>query len=131
MTAAELRELDVEIAVKVMGWTDVDTDGVSTYGTPPRDGKEYSGAGGGHYHVPRYSTDIAAAWVLWERIDFGSKRLHEVGGVWYAIVSGDRWGPRGHMGLNNDECQVRADTAPLAICRAALKAKASEPNDAK
>ena len=68
----------------------------------------------GHYWSP--STDIAAAWQVVEKFtdnfqmdNFGA----EDGKVWRVfIVSND----------SGDYVKGQADTAPLAICRAALKA---------
>lgn len=57
----------------------------------------------------RYSTDIAAAWKVVEQIE---KTIYL-----YRIKSG-RWKFR----IGSYLATVEADTAPLAICRAALKA---------
>lgn len=75
------------------------------------------GLGDGKYDVnpPRYSTDVAAAWLVVEALrtkgyDFDSFTSHE--GWSDAIFLKD-----------GDEHLVRAETFPLAICRAALQAK--------
>lgn len=72
--------------------------------------------------VPRYSTDITAAWEVvkvmcdwlpaWQRSKFSLQCCHPVGGhLWECYFGVDR-------------CVAgAADTAPLAICRAALLAK--------
>lgn len=60
---------------------------------------------------PPYSTDIAAAWLVFERF---KDRGWDIG--WH--------GMSGHPGwlVSNDDCDWLGygDTAPLAICRAAL-----------
>ena len=63
--------------------------------------------------VPRYSTDIAAAWEVIDKLD-------ELFAAWFDIL-----GPRGW--LVNCHCSYgtysgEAKTIQLAICRAALKA---------
>jgi hypothetical protein len=64
--------------------------------------------------VPRYSTHIAAAWTVLEKVS-GDWQIH--GGGMIAVVKLD----------DAHDCvgvEVRADTLPLAICRAALEAVA-------
>lgn len=68
-------------------------------------------------HYPRYSTDIAAAWMVVEKMEesgFGIT-LHEV------IPDSDACVFLCNFGLNPDDesCEL---TAPMAICLAALKA---------
>lgn len=97
----EGRELDAHVAEKLMGWRRV---------------------------PPRYSTDIAAAWEVLEKLDamglkveVGNRVEGARGGGWFAAVT--RWG-----GKECEECGSpyvvedvsAAPTAPLAICRAAL-----------
>ncbi len=73
------------------------------------------------YQVPAYSTDMAAAWLVVER-------LSSMPGVFPSI--GERIGPMGsHTGVwvcsifhhNETGMHAAADTAPLAICLAALE----------
>lgn len=82
------RELDALVAEKVMGIGKLEFDA---------------------YYGPqhRYSTDIAAAWEVVEKL---AKPLKVVwtGKVWVCEVFGE-------------PCSQEAGTAPLAICRAALK----------
>ena len=61
--------------------------------------------------VPRYSTDIAAAWevVGWLRERFGQ----------FQLVAGVEW----HCWAEHMDPWGSGDTAPLAICRAALAAR--------
>ena len=65
-----------------------------------------------HGDVPEYSTDIAAAWLVVEEL--GPKHMitlrRTTGGWWAHIGLVDEW----------------AETAPLAICRAALTAVEGE-----
>lgn len=76
---------------------------------------------GYHDGFPHYSTDIAAAWLVVEKMRTRSRFLHlmEHGSVvegpplWRCQFIGDDDGP--------SDCEF-ADTAPLAICLAALKA---------
>lgn len=69
---------------------------------------------------PHYSTDIAAAWQI-------LARLRELGFKYISVVSLSNgwqcWGDKA-MTLNSvpPDVSVNADTAPLAICLAALKA---------
>src|SRR4051812_17548037 len=106
------RKLDALIAAKVMGW---DVRG-------PDDGPWVALAENGRHATHetfRPSTDIAAAWEVVE---------HFANYKWLAQSASGRWGTGPMMW----ECafaspasfQVVAETAPLAICRAALRAKA-------
>lgn len=104
-------ELDALIAEKVMGHE------VSRYGDTDAWYDEQ-----GHWIKP-YSTDIAAAWQVVNKIA-DSRDPH-----WFSI---DRWygtwvaGWRCGDSAPDDpswELEMTADTAPLAICLAALKAK--------
>lgn len=74
--------------------------------------------------VPHYSTDIAAAWTVVEKMhecDFTTQRMHRTGGKssttkggWRVGLSDNEMGP--------DTAWCIADTLPLAICRCALQA---------
>ena len=93
------RELDALVAEKVMGWTAIKGD----LGSMP-DGRIY-------VEVPYYSTAIAAAWGVVEKCKYE---------VWIRCLHGScevRVVDCGH-----EITRVDADTAPLAICLAALKA---------
>lgn len=76
--------------------------------------------------LPGYSTDIAAAWLVVEKLR-QMQRTVTLGtlGVLPEPLS---WGCNIFRGLRQLETvtQAVADTAPLAICRAALKAVASQ-----
>jgi hypothetical protein len=69
--------------------------------------------------VPRYSTDITAAWIVWQKIG-GEKRLHQADTDEdsYACIFGRSYGASTDM----EGVRAEADAAPLAICRAALLA---------
>ena len=64
--------------------------------------------------TPRYSTDISAAWEVVEKFDEFELSKHYGSNHWYCCIGG-------YCG--------DADTAPLAICKAALKVKGFEPQD--
>jgi hypothetical protein len=117
------RELDALVAEKVMGWTDINGNAAAV------------GCGLNHNklwtRVPDYSTDIAAAWQVVEKLvaegrswTFGAckpgKRSAE------DINQGHMHGY--HAGVKTDHYGVvpfywnYKDTMPLAICHAALKA---------
>jgi hypothetical protein len=113
------RELDALIAERVCGWERVRFTG------PPDDfyGHEPGREGNGHL-VPRYSTDIAAAWLVAEKL-----RL-TVTPTW-SPANGDCWqaarcnwmqsGETNAVGMTNNGQWTKGETAPLAICLAALK----------
>lgn len=69
------------------------------------------------FAVLRYSTDIAAAWQVWEKIGQPTISKSNPRGQIMVWVTEDQMGP-----LEVAE----AETAPLAICRAALKTVAAE-----
>ena len=93
------RELDALVAEKVMGWTNVRfiCHGLSLRGEVDGEPSE---------KVPFYSVDIDAAWDVVEKI--GTSFTLERYNRWY-VEFGDRY-------------SAAADTAPHAICLAALKA---------
>jgi hypothetical protein len=100
------RELDAEVATHVFGWRDCEWDGWSWLGTLP-DGTE-------RWPIPAYSTEISAAWQVlagWS--------------VTLAHAEGLRWHCRLMRCTREGEWQNgegHADTAPMAICKAALAA---------
>lgn len=143
------RCLDAWVANEVMGWRGREVtmtnillppqgweryfDNDTLYG-PPSEKREwdfdsrqfYNSDKGGKTMpiVPHYSASIAAAWEVAEKLadrwpDFNiGKGWDEYTGLW--VVS---WGFDGHGWATMD-----ATTAPLAICRAALKAMVSNEN---
>lgn len=107
------RELDALIAEKVLGhelgrFGHGDAIEIITYGP--------------HFiPIPRYSTSIEAAWEVVEKLDlFGCKDLPGYGPIWYVLgknTAGWVIADTRDMGWS-----VEGDTAPHAICVAALKA---------
>lgn len=104
------RELDARIAEHVMGWTDVrlyfaNSGDPEALGTAPGNGREV---------VPDYSTDIAAAWLVVQKLGARGFMMHK-------SVVGNYWRARFDIPvLAMEEPYVLAETAPLAICQAAL-----------
>ena len=99
------RDMDALVAEKVMGDTDA-------YYLPLGEGELNVAA-----RVPRYSTDIAAAWQVVEKFGY-SPSIHVF------RSHGGKWGCK--ISLSSDpnvdaEYFGFAETAPLAICLAALK----------
>lgn len=115
------REIDALVAELVMGWTKVRKAStwesaamiysgtfVYTIGVTP-DQKTND-------VIPYHSTDIAAAWQVVEKM-----RLVGVS-MWIGPHLDNEWAVQIKPSINNYHEFVRADTAPLAICRAALLA---------
>lgn len=113
------RELDALVAERVMGLT--------LNGSPYSDGSVWwrKGSAGTWEptELPPYSGDIAATWLVVEKmrahphyVDFGISDGHNENscdgdGPWYA-----------HFCLGNGNESASASTPPLAICAAALRA---------
>jgi hypothetical protein len=102
------RELDALVAEKVMGWSDCRF----------KDGRVVDGLGRDQYNktaqsIPHYSTDIAAAWLVVDGLMAQglSFLLGKESVVWRARFY------KGDGGVT-----MPGDTAPHAICLAALKA---------
>ncbi len=121
------RELDALIAEHVMGWTKrISADHTGSpikalraigviYAWKDAKKKEQG------LDVPRYSTDIAAAWMVVDRMrthvpDYRALRMESVP-LGYTVAFYSHKNP-----LNRVGAFVAAETAPLAICLAALKA---------
>jgi hypothetical protein len=103
------RELDALVAEKVIGWTNLigSSYDVNFGGRPP---------GGKWDIVPHYSTSIADAWLVVEKL----KTLTADGDIHIECLHGE-WS----VSTCHEEAWKgwsRADTAPLAICLAALEA---------
>lgn len=119
------RELDALVAERVMGWTDVKLAKRPELGVlgrhPVRHAQEI---------VPHYSTDIAAAMAVVEELRswiFWVQRVEApLGQVRYSarVYTRDKDVPY-YFGAYYD---ATANTAPLAICLAALKAVGVEVN---
>lgn len=105
------RELDALVAERVMGWTDIKFGEEKTAGLLEGFGQPPSNSG--RIAFPNYSTDISAAWEILEEFCL-THLTHGVNG-WCCII-----------GRQIDETTVhsteaKAETAPHAICLAALK----------
>ena len=105
-------ELDALVAEKVMGWRMIRNDPLLSHtGWIDGDGRKRT-----RYDPPPYSTDIAAAWEVLEKFP------------WFRIDNrGDYEGNQAFMVELSDDAKnlsgkMWAPTAPLAICRAALRA---------
>lgn len=102
------RDLDAQIAERLMGWTAIHQDGDWVGGLDPT---------GWTAGIPYYSSDIAAAWQVIEHL-CATRAAH-----WTLTV-----GPDGTMASvsiwQGGICAAGAPaaTVPLAICRTALKA---------
>ena len=115
------RELDAAVAAKVMGWHDVKFQPIANaFGEKVLD--EYAGHPPNdllkNAIIPKYSSNIQFAWEVLEKLKSVS--------VFAAVISakGQPWVCK----VNKDTAFVeeRADAAPLAICKAALKAMSEE-----
>jgi len=105
------RELDALIAEHVLGFA-LPFKGRGEFDTFDANGKP----------VLNYSTDIAAAWRALDRlrvIDFRHVTLEMAGGCWRCILQPYN---------QNETFSSFGYSAPLAICRAALKAIAHQPS---
>jgi len=93
-----------------MGWTNLSVVG-SCFGTTPE--------GRMHRIVPPYSTDMAAAWEVVEKL----RRLGYQGGIHWTSSSEAEYECGFGSSLIPPEARqpCKAETAPLAICLAALQ----------
>ncbi len=115
MTAG--RELDALVCELVMGWRREPQWGLTTMGKPNKPSPEGTCSVTSEV-VPHYSTDIAAAWEVVEKLC----ELDEFCLITYFGSGGkvDGWVCELMSDYKHD--RMKALTAPLAICRAALKA---------
>lgn len=99
------RELDALMAEKVMGWTWSDADA------------EWIDRGNHLPGLPKFSTNIAAAWEVVDKV--AETQFIEVYNALVDPVTGESdWNCR--IG-KNDQHEGTAKTAPYAICLAALQ----------
>ena len=135
MTPEEHRALDVEVAEKIMH--EVPCGKWQVQGHSLTAGAEYVKMDGQCEHeplscypeqmgAPPYSTSIAAAWTVWEAMseEHSWYLCMMMGGdyeIGYRDFSTSSFGPPIYRTL------VIADTAPLAICQAALKTVEETP----
>lgn len=108
------RELDALIAEKVMGLGQYQGKWLE----PPRD--PLSPVMGTLIDLPHYSTNIAAAWQVVEKL-IESKKIMKIQaghmGVWISISI-----PTNTLNYIKTPPEIYSETAPHAICLAALKA---------
>lgn len=121
MTDEELRAIDAEVAVKVFGWTreQVGLAEDCAGGSIAACNKMTTGP------IPPYSTEIAAAWMVVEKLSSmpGCRGIEVENaatqcGSWGCAV----WWKDGVTFKSVHAYETLSPTAPLAICRAALKA---------
>ena len=116
------RELDARIAREVMGWWSVRVEEGAWAGTDNRWHADWVGTRDGERTVlPTYSTDIAVAWEVVEKMEEGrfTFSIDNVDGSWQARFHGERGG------ISRTLAYAQAPTAPYAICRAAIAALAT------
>jgi hypothetical protein len=111
------RAKDAEVAERVMGWRRIEWEG----GTTPMGRSSKNVLSLVLEEVPHYSTDIAAAWQVVEHLFTRGLRLS------LNAFGGDPWWAEFADEGYEHGAQAPADTAPLAICRAALAAVAGSP----
>ena len=99
------REIDAQVALKVMGWTGIVDILMDKRGFPPNGICPSTNLA----RVPHYSTRIKSVWQVVQRINAGDFSLTKDGSRWFATFVYD-------SGMS---CE--ADTAPMAIALAALK----------
>ena len=123
------REMDVLIAEKVMGYTlsELSLPAYPKYKLFDIESGEFSGY---VKEVPHYSTNLAAAWEVVKRMPIPFKlekcweKAYQIGPEgWSACwcTDADCEGCNENSRCTNGD-DAWAETAPLAICRAALKA---------
>lgn len=106
-------ELDALIASKVMGWT---TQKAKSDGMEFDQWLEPASVGFVvQYRPPNYSTDIAAAWEVVEKLQARFLRVD------VSAINSDGFTVKIWVSEYADHIYAMGDTAPLAICLAALK----------
>lgn len=115
------RELDALVAEQVMGWRRCSDDGSGYWeGRSPTNILSLI-----LEEVPHYSTDIAAAWQVIGRMRDLCWASHSTD---LTLDSEQPWWAWHFLhGVSQKTVRECADTAPLAICRAALKVMADKP----
>jgi len=157
LTAAEIDampagpEMDALVAERVMGWhmyhydKDVpsacywmllDSEGDPAVFEVPYNAMEKRTEAEAWAACPKFSTDIAAAWTVFEKLPGPERRLHDSGqgveGRYVVKCNAHSWGAGTDFAYYADDertviqIEGEANTTPLAICRAALKATLSQ-----
>jgi hypothetical protein len=107
------REMDALVAEKVMGKGETKTIGGIYCGPPEGEAEAMAKLHADTDKVPRYSTDIAAAWeVVQKAADVTVAKEREFKNAPWNVV----------LHFHDRKGQGFGHTTPLAICRAALKA---------
>ena len=124
MSLLLMKELDAEVAVKVLGWTHVhvpehNIPELRWQWSPPKEHREWQHSMP-QLNPPRLSTSIELAWLVIEEV---LKRVRENGLDLTVSIDFDVDGTV-RCDLISDASGARGvgDTAPEAICRAALEA---------
>ena len=117
------RGINVLIAYKIMGWTDISTALGEAWGIPPKEGHsmmyDVVMGFGKKAPIPGYSTNIDNAWDIITRMNDASFLLER------SLIDNDSW--RARFGCHEDGRLIgtmtrgTASTPALAICRAVLK----------
>jgi hypothetical protein len=111
------RELDALVAERVMGWRFIGEFDLEMNGD--RWAKNPDGHENYFSDVPHYSTNIAAAWEVMEKLLAYNPfwEQHDFIGIYLAPTSPKGW----TCNFGDDTTRAYGDTAPHAICLAALK----------
>lgn len=124
------RELDALVAERVMEWASIEMRHSPGGVVSPEPPMGFDTRGNRYASIPRYSTDIASAWEVVEKVlqdhgdyDFAIVADYLGGVIWRASFSADDLVANDSSGMP----PVFTDgpdglTAPLAICIAALRA---------
>lgn len=111
------RDLDCQVAEKVMGWKIKGKDSDwRWWGIPP------GWTGPESVQIPHYSTTIAASWEVVQKILSIEKEKKTYLPVFLVQVASDGCSAVLQVGMGCQKVIENASTVPLAICRAALKA---------
>lgn len=106
------RELDALVAEKVMGWRlreNMGAAGGRCWATGRTDGGSYGSGVYPEFELPEFSMDMNAAWKV---VTASNTRLDLFGPAWRGLWTASF----------SPHPTAQGETAPLAICRAALKA---------
>lgn len=109
------RELDAKVAELVMGYELIKIRDIYVEGAWNGDNPDSLIELPHQEKLPHYSTDIAAAWKVVEKFSFDLKD-------WNGCGEEDYRGYTCKLYDGRTQVEETADTAPLAICLAALKA---------
>ncbi len=125
MQLKSLRELDKLVAEKIFGWCDFWESSVTSAGwyylkgCPPQEQAIGVDTKRQEAPVPKYSTDIAAAWAITEKFYSANISRLSNGTEFEAyLVTTD--------GKSNIDGHAKAKTVEVALCLAALKTKGVE-----